>query len=115
MARQKLFSVTKRDFEIQTFRAGGKGGQNVNKRDTAVRILHAASGAVAESREERTQERNKAIAFRRLTSSKKFQTWLKVMAAAMVEGFADIEAKVDADMAESNLKIETIRCGGRRG
>ena len=54
-----LFSITKKDFEIQTFRSGGKGGQHQNKTDSGVRIIHRDSGARAESREERSQARNK--------------------------------------------------------
>lgn len=49
------FSVTIKDCTVQTFRSGGKGGQNQNKRDTGVRIIHRPSGAVGESRQHRTQ------------------------------------------------------------
>lgn len=35
-----LFSVTIKDCEVQTFRSGGKGGQNVNKVESGVRIIH---------------------------------------------------------------------------
>ena len=41
--KKLLFSVTKKDFDIQTFRSGGKGGQHQNKRDTGVRCVHKAS------------------------------------------------------------------------
>ena len=76
MSKKLLFSVTKKDFEIQTFRSGGKGGQNQNKRDTGVRIVHRESGATGESREERSQAQNKKNAFKRLTESLKFKLWL---------------------------------------
>ena len=46
--REKLFSI--KDFEVQTFRSGGPGGQNQNKRNTGVRIIHKSSGAKEESR-----------------------------------------------------------------
>ena len=61
--KELLFSLTKKDFVVETFRAGGKGGQKQNKTDSGVRIKHPASGAVAESREERSQHQNKKIAF----------------------------------------------------
>lgn len=61
-----LFSATKKDFRIDTFCAGGPGGQNQNKRETGVRIVHIPTGISAESRETRSQWDNKRRAFRRL-------------------------------------------------
>lgn len=54
------------DFEVQTFRAGGNGGQNQNTRDTGVRIIDRQTGVRAESREHRTQLANRKAAFRKL-------------------------------------------------
>jgi len=109
--RQLLFSITKKDFRIDTFRSGGKGGQNQNKRDTGVRITHIESGAVGESREERSQARNKKKAFERLVESKKFQTWHKVKTAqilGIVKTPDEIEKEVDEAMKDENLKIEYL-------
>src|SRR5574343_322588 len=108
MSGEKLFSVTKSDLDITTCRAGGPGGQNQNKRDTAVRISHKGSGAVAESREHRTQEQNKKAAFHRLVKDKKFTSWVRMKAAAVLEGFRSIEAKIDAWMRPQHLKIEYV-------
>ncbi len=64
--RSVLFSATRSDFRVDTFRSGGPGGQNQNKVETGVRITHLATGLSAESREHRSQHQNKVAAFRRL-------------------------------------------------
>ena len=51
---------------VETFTAGGKGGQHQNRTESAVRLVHEPTGTVAVSREERSQHRNKSIALSRL-------------------------------------------------
>jgi protein subunit release factor B len=71
--KQLLLSVTLKDCDVQTKRGHGKGGQNRNTRDTAVRIVHRASGAVGESQEQRSQLQNKRAAFLRMAQTPVFQ------------------------------------------
>lgn len=106
--REKIMSISKKDFNIQYFRAGGKGGQKQNKTSSACRIVHPASGAVGESREERQQSQNKKIAFCRLINSERFQTWLRVEIGARMLGYQSLKDKVDELMKPENLKIETF-------
>jgi protein subunit release factor A len=107
--KEPFFSITRKDFRVDTFRSGGKGGQNQNKVESGVRITHLESGAVGESRDERSQLQNKNKAFNRLYNSKTFQVWFKKKCGIEMlskEEKRMIEEKVDNWMKEENLKIE---------
>ena len=84
---RRVFSVTLDDCRVDTFRSGGKGGQNQNKVESGVRITHDPSGAVGEARDSRDQLHNKREAFKRMARSLKFQTWAQVEAMCQPEDF----------------------------
>ncbi len=72
------------DLRIDTYRSGGKGGQNVNKVETAVRITHIPSGVVAACQSERSQIQNRTNAYK-LLKSKLYQIEIEKQEAELNE------------------------------
>lgn len=110
---QLLFSVTKKDFEMQTFTVPGPGGGGKDTSKTGVRLIHKASGAVGEGREHRSVLKNREGAFTRLVNSKKFKDWHRIecarrMGKPVPETEEQIRARVDR-MIDEGLKDGTIK------
>jgi len=106
--KRLLFSLTAKDFEVQTFRSGGKGGQHQNKTESGVRIIHHASGARGEARDSRDQHQNKKNAFLRLVNTPEFKKWHKFESARRLGQINDIEKVVENAMKSENLKVEML-------
>jgi protein subunit release factor B len=88
------------------YRASGAGGQHRNKKDTAARVKHLASGVVAQASEHKSREQNKRAAWRRLFEDKKFRTWLHIESARANGQLAKDERDLQEAMRPHNLKVE---------
>lgn len=81
--------IPEKDLKVEFFRSGGPGGQNVNKVETAVRLVHIPTGLVASSQVERSQAQNRERALRLLKSK-----LIHLMAAHHIDELSKLRVKV---------------------
>ena len=86
---KETFKIPEEDLKVEFFRSSGPGGQNVNKVETAVRIVHAPTGLVASSQVERSQSRNRERALKILTAK-----LVKLMEETKVKELSRLKTKI---------------------
>lgn len=103
-SKQKVLTLTRKDFEWSNFKASGGGGQKRDKTDVGVRCFHPPSGAEGRHSDTRSQSKNRKIAFRKCAESEQFQRWVHLQHAKLA---GDVDRAVKDAMRPENLVIET--------
>jgi len=104
--KEKLFSVTLKDCDVQPYRGSGAGGQKRNKTSSAIRLVHRDSGAVGQCENYREQTKNKSEAFKRMTQTKEFKTWMRIATARATGELRQIEEKVEEEMKKVRVDVK---------
>ena len=110
--KKLILSITKKDLDIQPFKASGPGGQHRNKKATACRMIHKDSGTLIEASDSRSYNENVHNALKRLSKHPKFKLWL-ARKIDEIESGQTVEEWLKDQMSPENLKIEYVDENGK--
>lgn len=106
MAKEKVISLTAKDFDWVYTRGTGKGGQKKNKTSSAVYCTHKPSKSQGYSEASRSQSDNKIDAFKKCVNLPTFQAWLKMETARRMGLLVGVEETVDREMKRIKVEIK---------
>lgn len=106
MTKEKILSLTAKDFEWSYTRGTGKGGQKKNKTSSAVYCIHNPSKSQGYSEASRSQSDNKADAFKKCVNSSSFQNWLKIETARKMGIIDNINESVKKEMKRIKVEVK---------
>ena len=89
---------------LETYRAGGPGGQHRNTSDTAVRLHHPASGVTVTASERRSQQQNKALAYERMATRLKALNVVKKPRRSTKPTRGSVERRLQGKKQRSSVK-----------
>jgi protein subunit release factor A len=105
MSRELVFSITKKDLNIDYFSGTGGGGQHRNKHQNCVRMYHKESGVRSTGQSSKERKSNLKEAFNSLVKDPKFKIWLKQKTYEVINK-TTLEEQVKKEMSPENLRVE---------
>ncbi len=112
ITNKKVFSVTKKDFEITWFSGTGSGGQHRNKHQNCCRLKHKATGIIKTGQAHRERLKNQKDALHSMADDKYFRAWC-VQRLAEMEGGPTIEEWIEEQMQPKNLIVQVRDDNGK--
>lgn len=106
MSKEKVISLTAKDFEWSYTRGTGKGGQKKNKTSSAVYCTHKPSKSQGYSEASRSQADNKVDAFKKCVNLPSFQAWLKMETARKMGLLAGVDEAVKREMKKIKVEVK---------
>lgn len=106
--KQLLFSVTANDCRFVTKRGSGNGGQKKQKTSSGIQCFHDPSGAMGECTDSRDQPVNRKRAFKRMTETKEFQSWLMLKIEASKGTIEITEATDQGNKVTRKLRMDEV-------
>lgn len=110
MAKELLFSITRKDLLVDFFSGTGKGGQHRNKHMNCVRLRHPESGASVTGQSNKSRAANIKEALDNLVADAKFKLWHNKKVNEVLNKMT-LEDIVDEMMSPENIKTEVKKDG----